>query len=155
MLAGTEETLQGAAPRLTALRALLGAGIDYAGLFPPASLNMETAVRNYFSYRGGDHSWMLGRFIVPLSRMPEFEAAIEGMDVEQPAHLSVILPGPEFDPRWIAGGFAFAAADAVEVKLERTADVKRVVSRLPDHVGACFEFPLPQQSEWIPAIAGA
>ena len=41
------------------LRILMEGLIDYAGLFPPASLDMPTAVRNYAAYRkspvNGDH----------------------------------------------------------------------------------------------------
>jgi hypothetical protein len=47
------------------LRALLTGLIDYAGLFPPAALPLEDAVRNYDTYRRGPHAWMLGRFVVP------------------------------------------------------------------------------------------
>jgi hypothetical protein len=53
-------------------QALFSRLIDYAGLFPPASLNMEEAVRNYQRYLAGPWSWMLGNFIVPASRLPEF-----------------------------------------------------------------------------------
>ena len=35
---------------VSALRALLDGIVDYAGLFPPAALDMSTAVRNYASY---------------------------------------------------------------------------------------------------------
>ncbi len=60
---------------MTALRALLAGIVDYAGLFPPAALDMPAAVRNYAAYRGDDHAWMLGRFVVPISRLDEFERA--------------------------------------------------------------------------------
>jgi hypothetical protein len=53
---------------------LLAHLIDYAGLFPPASLSMEEAVRNYESYRRGAFAWMLGRFIVPAARAHEVPA---------------------------------------------------------------------------------
>ena len=53
------------------LHALLENLIDYAGLFPPASLPMERALANYDAYRRGEHSWILGRFIVPLSKLSE------------------------------------------------------------------------------------
>ena len=53
------------------LRALLSEIIDYAGLFPPAALDMRTAVRNYAAYGAGDDSAMLGRFVVPASRLSE------------------------------------------------------------------------------------
>jgi hypothetical protein len=56
-------------------RALFESLFDYAGLFPPAGLEMRDAVRNYARYRGGGHSWMLSRFVVPAARLGEFEIA--------------------------------------------------------------------------------
>jgi hypothetical protein len=38
------------------LRSLLTGLIDYAGLFPPAGLPMDAAVRNYDSYVRGEHA---------------------------------------------------------------------------------------------------
>jgi hypothetical protein len=61
-----------------ALRALLANIVDYAGLFPPAGLDMPTAVRAYDGYRNGEHAWMLGAFVVPASRLGELAAAVEG-----------------------------------------------------------------------------
>jgi hypothetical protein len=55
------------------LRALLESLIDYAELFPPAALDMKTAVRNYARYLECEHSWMLARFVVPVARLEEFE----------------------------------------------------------------------------------
>ena len=52
-------------------RELLQALIDYAGLFPPASLALPDAVRNYEAYRGGPHAWMLARFVIPASLVDE------------------------------------------------------------------------------------
>ena len=53
--------------------------IDYAGLFPPASLSMAAAVGNYDKYLQSEWSWMLGRFIVPVARLAEFEGALTGL----------------------------------------------------------------------------
>src|SRR5438445_13553439 len=53
------------------LRALLEGVIDYAGLFPPAKLPMEQAIRNYARYRREQEGWMLGRFLCPASRLAE------------------------------------------------------------------------------------
>jgi hypothetical protein len=53
------------------LRALLEGLIDYAGLFPPAALSMQDAVRNYARYRDGEYAWALGKFIVPMERAKE------------------------------------------------------------------------------------
>jgi hypothetical protein len=58
-------------------RALLTGLIDYAGLFPPAGVSMVEAVRNYASYQRRDDGWALARFVVPVSRLPEFEAALD------------------------------------------------------------------------------
>jgi hypothetical protein len=53
------------------LRALLGGTLDYAGLFPPARLPLEQAVRNYLRYRREPESWVLGRFVLPAARLGE------------------------------------------------------------------------------------
>lgn len=58
-----------------ALPPLLDALVDYAGLFPPAQLGMGEAVDRHAAYRLGADRAMLGRFIVPLGRLEEFEAA--------------------------------------------------------------------------------
>jgi len=66
------------------LQTLLAGLIDYAGLFPPASLSMEQALANYARYRGGEHAWMLGRFVVPAARAAEVPedvpASVVGVD---------------------------------------------------------------------------
>ena len=66
------------------LRALLTRLIDYAGLFPPAALTMQDAVRNYARYREGEHAWALGKFVVAQERASEvpadFPLSILGID---------------------------------------------------------------------------
>lgn len=65
-----------------ALRGLLESLVDYAGLYPPASLSLDRAVANYEQYRRGDHAWMLGKFVVPTAKASEvpsdFPLAIVG-----------------------------------------------------------------------------
>ena len=51
---------------MLSLQALMDGIIDYAGLFPPARLEMQPTMRNYRTYRDGDHHWMLGRLVVPV-----------------------------------------------------------------------------------------
>ncbi len=66
------------------LRVLLRHLIDYAGLFPPAALSIEDAVRNYARYRESEYAWALGKFIVPQARAGEvpveFPLSILGVD---------------------------------------------------------------------------
>lgn len=54
------------------LLTLLHGLVDYAGLYPPAKLGMAAAVDNYATYLHSRESWMLGRFICPVSRLEEF-----------------------------------------------------------------------------------
>jgi hypothetical protein len=53
------------------LRALLAQSIDYAGLFPPASLDLETSLKNYARYLRANDSWMLSTFVLPLAKFGE------------------------------------------------------------------------------------
>ncbi len=55
------------------LRTVLEHIIDYAGLYPPAKLELHEAIGNYLAYRESDESWMLGRFICPAPRLGELE----------------------------------------------------------------------------------
>jgi hypothetical protein len=61
---------------VTAARALLAGIVDYAGLFPPASLDLPTAARNYAAYLACGDAWMLGRFVVPIARLDELAAEL-------------------------------------------------------------------------------
>jgi hypothetical protein len=56
---------------MPAARAAFEALIDYAGLYPPASLPLDAVVRNYATYRSDAHSWMLGRLIVPVEKLAD------------------------------------------------------------------------------------
>ena len=56
------------------LRTLLDGAIDYAGLFPPAQLDMAAAVARFAEHRAGSDCWLLGRFVVPVARLEELEA---------------------------------------------------------------------------------
>lgn len=51
------------------LRTLLESAVDYAGLYPPASLALPSALDKYFQHRGSPHSWMLSRFVVGVDKL--------------------------------------------------------------------------------------
>ncbi|HEX5631332.1 MAG TPA: hypothetical protein VFY15_06715, partial [Acidimicrobiia bacterium] len=57
--------------RRDARRQALSGLIDYAGLFPPASLDLAAAVEEYRAIRGSAESWLVGRFICPADRLVE------------------------------------------------------------------------------------
>src|SRR5512146_2691947 len=58
---------------MNAARTLVASLIDYAGLFPPAELQMRAAVPHYGAYRQGPYAWLLNRFVLPLAQLEEFE----------------------------------------------------------------------------------
>jgi hypothetical protein len=52
-------------------RALLGALIDHAPLFPPASLPLDEALEDHRRANVSPQSWMVARFVAPASRLDE------------------------------------------------------------------------------------
>jgi hypothetical protein len=74
---------------------LLAGAIDYAGLFPPASLSMYDAVAEYARHRVATDRWALGRFVVPLARWTELSGAVTGrFESDRPWPVSLLAaPG--------------------------------------------------------------
>jgi hypothetical protein len=147
------------------LRDLLLGLIDYAGLFPPAALDMRTATRRYAEYREGEYRWALGRFVLPVARLDEFEKAAEG-----------ILPdgGWEGDDFWrlsALGGddlpsdlnriaefnqkrAGTAVIDTIEIKAGRVGDIENVVKLTPANLTPYFEIPINgDPAELIKSVA--
>lgn len=132
------------------LRFLLAGAIDYAGLFPPAKLDMMSAVRNYASYRQSEHTWALGRFIVPVSRLPEFEKAtgeLPGRDkgrwqlsallgAELKQNVSSII---DFNSRQKATGVVI---EAVELKAYSASEIAALISTIPSTLTTYVEIPI-------------
>lgn len=78
------------------LRALLAKSIDYAGLFPPAKLRLDQAMRQYADHRARPESWMLARFVCPVAQLTELaELSEEFSRSDVPWRISVLLRGPE------------------------------------------------------------
>jgi hypothetical protein len=116
---------------MSALQALLDGLVDYAGLFPPAALPMDAAVRNYARYRSGVTRNLLGRFVLPVTRLDEFVRAVSGLAAatdDGPWPLAV-LAGPS-DASTIAAfnGLHGArwAIDTIEAKASALAEVEAI-----------------------------
>lgn len=69
--------------------------IDYAGLFPPASLDLAQAFHNYVFYMQGEYKWMLGKFIIPAKRLGELTGLMDDMKIQGPLPFSVLGAGGE------------------------------------------------------------
>jgi hypothetical protein len=85
------------------LRALLTEIVDYAGLFPPAKLTLDEAIRNYARYRQADDAWMLGRFVIPAARLMDLEPYGEELfQAGPPFAFSVLCRGGATFPEFLA-----------------------------------------------------
>jgi hypothetical protein len=132
---------------MSVLRDLLGGAIDYAGLFPPAGLGMGETVRRYQSARTGPDRWALGRLVLPVSRLPEFEREAASLLGEgDPWPLSV-LGGSD-----LAGDLALvrsfrdrnrrARIDSIELKASTPGDVDRAASAIDGSIETFYEIPI-------------
>jgi hypothetical protein len=149
---GKEEKKQ-----MTAIEPFLNRLIDYAGLFPPAGLDMLTSTRNYASYRSGKYAWALGRLIVPVARLTEFSAAL--MEVGSDEQLTPWLLGAlstgdaQQDARLISGlDKRVAVVDVLESKAANLAEVHKLLSAVPPKTTLYVEFPLKNCRQMIPAL---
>jgi len=116
------------------LRALLTQAIDYAGLFPPASLPLEPAMQNHASYVRDADSWMLGAFILPIAQFEEAAHGLSQFDREHRLRISAL--GPKTDN---AEAFVASLGAAIET-IESFRSKSRGVASIEQ-----FEMPLPAQ----------
>lgn len=76
---------------MDARAALLEGLVDYAGLFPPASLDLPTALRRFDAHQRGKDARLLGRFVLPAGRLTELEPWLHGPWLpERPLPLSML-----------------------------------------------------------------
>ena len=124
--------------------------MDYAGLFPPAKLGMTEAIANYARYHQTQENWMLGRFVVPVSRLAELEQCLVNLGIEdtlvRPWSLSVIL-----SVNWRSQLKQIQAFNSdklriagVEFKPLPPEEIKRAIVDLPQGIESFFEIPLTE-----------
>jgi hypothetical protein len=153
------------------LRDLLLGLIDYAGLFPPAALDMPTAARKYAEYREGEYRWALGRIVVPVARLDEFEEAVEGIlpdggwEGNEFWRLSALVGGDlpsdlnriaEFNKKYatLDSPAGVAIIDTIEIKAARPADIEDAMKLTPTNLTPYFEIPIGgDPTELIKSVA--
>jgi hypothetical protein len=131
---------------------LLTKSIDYAGLFPPAGLDMAEAMRNYGRYLSEPAAWALGRFVVPASRLDEFEAVAARSSVPRDPRgqpwLLALLGGSDLAPdlertaefnHRHTGAFL---ADTIEVKATSVRGIEEIMHLIPRTLQAYIEVPV-------------
>ncbi len=119
------------------VRTLLSGLVDYAGLFPPAGLDMKTAVQNYLKYSKSEYGWILGRFVAPASRLEEVRAAAGGQSIE----ITALIVGDADAEIEVARG---AGVESIEMKAGTPAQIRSAAERLPKGLTCYMEIPLAQ-----------
>jgi hypothetical protein len=154
---------------MAAIDTLLDGLVDYAGLFPPASLDMEAMVEQYAIALASERASMVGRIIVPASTLGALEQAAKAM-----------LPGHAEDDPWCVSALVrldkmdadleaianfndahelpehgLALIDTIEVKAFDANDIEAIASNLPEGLFAFVEIPIDSDPRGLLcAIAG-
>jgi hypothetical protein len=138
---------------MRAAEALLRGAIDYAGLFPPAGLDLEATVRNYAAYRAGRDAWALGRLVLPATKLAEF--ADRWPQFVEAWPISLLL-GSDYDAEMRFAIDVGLRLDVVECRPARLEDIVEIRRRMPSDGFLFVESPqgcaLP---EMIAAVAYA
>jgi hypothetical protein len=72
------------------LRALLNRSIDYAGMFPPCSLELGPSLKNQAEYVRSTDSWMLSTFVLPIAKFGDAAESISQFDKHHPLRVSAL-----------------------------------------------------------------
>lgn len=155
------------------VRTLMNSIIDYAGLFPPAKLDMATTVRNYARYRQGEDAWMLGRIIVPVSRLAEFEQAADNLLVRSDRDedfwmISALAAGlgepgftadldaiDAFNERHGDGSAGAVMIDTIETRARNSDEIERGLDAVGEGLFTFVELPIEKDCRGlIAALSG-
>jgi len=72
------------------VRRLLEGVIDFAGLYPPATLSMEEALGRYLKGLAGPEAWILGRFVCGAGRLDELSNLLDLNLTAPPIEVTVV-----------------------------------------------------------------
>lgn len=160
------------------LTTLLTNLVDYAGLFPPAKLDMAASVEAYNRCGMHESAFMLGRFICPVSRLREFSAAAsvllpgtlatsgyrERVDAGDPWRISALMDGEigkdldvidAFNQHHSVPANGQAAVDAVELRITDPNQIDDALDEIPEDILPFFEFPVNADCRgYAAALAG-
>ncbi len=125
--------------------------VDYAGLFPPASLGMVESVREYATHRESTERWMLGRFVVGAARLTELHRAMPQAGVAptaaNPWPLAVVFGSALADDLALLDQWRLLApgpgvvVDAIELRAHTVEQIQHAVRELPPTATQYFELP--------------
>ena len=135
---------------MSAFESLMKGLVDYAGLFPPARLDMRGAVEAYVRHCGGRYSEMVGRFIVPTGRLGELADVVNevagGSDIglwDISAIVGLECEGDLFTiSEFVKEQGGMFRVSAIELKAGSASFIDTAIDFVPEEMMAFFEIPL-------------
>ena len=151
------------------LRALLAHSIDYAGMFPPCSLELEPALKKQADYVRSDDAWMLNAFVLAVGQFGAAKQLLSQFDPQHPLRVSALGPKTENATAFcealeetdaVIRSFSAHNVDLVsvaqlemflphDVELTLLKEARSVIGNLP----AFWEAPLEKAEETIALLA--
>jgi hypothetical protein len=140
---------------MSSLVSLLNGIVDYAGLFPPAALELDQVVCNYSEYQKTSQSWMLGRLVLPALQLSELDLSAAEFFPHVPPGWKISALVPEFsetekfkqaiesiasfNQKHARDDAGLAAVDAIETRVASSDAVASVAAAIPSGIDVFFE----------------
>lgn len=122
--------------------------IDYAGLFPPAALDMDAAVAAYRAHAASAEAFMLGRFVVTAARLGELAEALSracnGTPPSQPWKVSAVAGATDAATisAFNATHGGWAVVDTVEAKAATAEAAEQSIDAFGEGIQLYVELPV-------------
>ena len=136
---------------LESTAALLTGVLDYAGTYPPASLPLADALRNYRTTIEGAHRQLVGRLVIPTANLAALQRLADAASHE-PWPVTAIL-GADLSPSIETVTAHHAASHqntpimSVEVPPVAATEIRTIKRRLPSDLDVFFEVPIDADFE--------
>ncbi|MGA9585450.1 MAG: hypothetical protein WBQ95_08995, partial [Terracidiphilus sp.] len=125
---------------MTPIETLIAGLFDYAGLYPPATLDLRSAANNYLDYTRSKHSSALGRFIISFDHIDELRS-IAGSSLCGFKLSLIVKEDTDWDSfaKQIEGGLP---VESVEIKCSASSAIEHAARKIPGSLTTYFEVPL-------------
>jgi hypothetical protein len=124
-----------------AISRLLSKSIDYAGLFPPASLPMSEAIEAFKRYLNGRESWIISSIVLPIDRLTDLAGSLD----DTTCRLTAIPRRTEDSHLWLGrleedcshlrsflAAHPQVAIQALEIPLPKPGDASEIAKRVEE-----------------------
>jgi len=123
-----------------AVEAMLRGIVDYAGMYPPAGLELKDATADYAQHRDSADAWIVGAFVMAAERLKELDPPTPPLSVvvaaTSPASLEPVL-------RTAPG----ITVTALEFRPVEPGEIAGLAGAVPPTVQAFFEVPPDEAME--------